>query len=399
MPEAITVARALHLLGSGLFLLLGGCLAPAEGGSPGDGGASIAIVSGNQQGAALRQALPESLTVGVFNSVGKPLKRGRVAWSVSHGTGALSADTTAASDSGVSRVAYTVGDTPGTDTVRATLAGTTESVKFTVVAGQASSPWPGEPGGFKTITDWPYNLLVTKVDGGTSTGGNVWNQSPGTGLAGVVFDSTAPFSPPNVVELTYPVGLPSGSAPWTLYFNPRPAGREFYTAFWWKANPEWQGDPSGVNKIIFWQDGAASSANLIMMMNNQRQSNYLLTVTLEFNQASNGQLANSAGSGHVWHVFGNVRGGNYVITPGNWYRIELYFKGSTTPTSQDGVLKWWATKLGDPAATPVGDYANVNFDAPDFIQFSFAPTWGGNSGVGKRRQDFYRIDHVHLSRP
>ena len=144
---------------------------------------------------------------------------------------------------------------------------------------------------------------------------------------------------------------------------------------------------------------APASANLIVMMNNQRQRDYFLTVTLEFNQASNGQLVNSAGAEAVWHVFGNVRGGNYVIMPGTWYRIELYFKGSTTPTSQDGVLRWWATKLGDAAPTSVGDYTNVNFDSPDFIQFSFAPTWGGNSGVGKARRDYYRIDHVHLSRP
>jgi hypothetical protein len=371
-------------------------LAPADG-SPGDG-ARIAIVSGNQQGAPLRQPLPEPLTVGVFGGNGQAVKGARVTWAVTHGDGRVSADTTTVSDSGLSAVAYTVGGAPGTDSVRATLAGTTDGVTFGVVAGESRSAWPGEPAGFKTITDWPYNLLVTRIDGAVSTGANVWNQSPGTGLAAVVPDSSAPLSPPNVVELTYPVGLPSGSAPWTLYFDPRPRGREFYSAFWWKANKDWQGDPSGINKIIFWQDGAPASANLIVMMNNQRQSDYVLTVTLEFNQASNGQLVNSAGAGNVWHVFGNVHG-NYVIVPGNWYRIELYFKGSTTPSAQDGVLRWWATKLGDASPTQVGDYANVNFDTPDFIQFSFAPTWGGNSGVGKRRKDYYRIDHVHLSGP
>ena len=394
------MARALHTLSSVTLLVISGaCLAPADG-SPTDGG-RIAIVSGNQQGAALHEPLREPLVVGVFKDSGKPLAGARVLWTVSHGTGTLSADSSTASDSGLCQIVYTVGGTPGTDTVRASIAGTTEAVKFALTAGENRSPWPGEPAGFKTLTDWPYNALVTRGDGKVSTGANVWNQSPGTGAVAVVADSTAPLSPPNVVELTYPVGLPSGSAPWTLYFNPRSAGggREFYTAFWWKANAEWQGDPSGINKIIFWQDNAPSSANLIVMMNNQRQPNYLLTVTLEFNQASNGQLANSAGAGAVWHVFGNVRGGNYVITPGQWYRIELYFKGSTTPTSQDGVLRWWATRPGETMPTPVGDYTNVNFDAATFIQFSFAPTWGGNSGVGKARNDYYRIDHVHLSAP
>lgn len=392
------MARALHTLSSVTLLVISSaCLAPADG-SPNDG-TTIAIVSGNQQGAALRQPLPEPLVVGVFKSSGKPLPGAHVLWTVSHGTGVLSADSSTTSDSGFSQIAYTVGGTPGTDTVRASLAGSSEAVKFGVVAGENRSPWPGEPAGFNTLTDWPYNAIVTREDGKVSTGANVWNQSPGTGAVAVIADSMAPLSPPNVVELTYPVGLPSGSAPWTLYFNSRPMGREYYSAFWWKANAEWQGDPSGINKIIFWQDGAPSSANLIVMMNNQRQRDYLLTVTLEFNQASNGQLANSAGAGTVWHVFGNVRGGNYVITPGNWYRIELYFKGSTTPSSQDGVLRWWVTKAGATLPTAVGDYTNVNFDAPNFIQFSFAPTWGGNSGVAKARNDYYRIDHVHVSAP
>ena len=392
------MASAPHLLRSvGLLIALGGCLAPADG-SPIDG-ARIAIVSGNQQGALLGQPLPEPLIVAVLNGAGKPLRGARVAWAVTHGAGQVSADTTTASDSGLCRVTYSVSGTPGTDSVRATLIGATDAVQFAAVAGENRGPWPNEPVAFKAITDWPYNLIATRVDGAVSAGPNVWNQSPGTGLAGIVPDLSAPLSPPNVVELTYPVGLPSGSAPWTLYFNPRPAGREFYTAFWWKASAGWQGDPSGINKIIFWQDNAPASGNLIVMMNNQRQPDYLLTVTLEFNQASNGQLVNSAGGETVWHVFGNVRGGNYVIVPGNWYRVELYFKGSTTPTSQDGVLRWWATKLGDASPTQVGDYTNVNFDAANFIQFSFAPTWGGNSGVGKTRKDYYRIDHVRLSAP
>jgi hypothetical protein len=391
------VAYALHPLDSvALLTLLAGCLGPD--GTPGDG-ARIAIVSGNQQGAPLRQALREPLIVGVFDAAGKAVSAARVTWTVTHGDGQVSADTTTVGDSGIASVAYTVGGVPGTDSVRATLAGTTDAVSFGVLAGESRSPWPGEPSGFRTITDWPYNFMVTATSGAVTRGGNVWNQSPGTGSAAVVPDSSAPLSPPNVAELVYPVGLPSGSAPWTLYFNPIPPGREFYAAFWWKASANWQGDPSGINKITFWQDRAPSSANLIVMMNNQRQRDYLLTVTLEFNQASNGQLENAAGAGTVWHVFGNMRGGNYVIVPGNWYRIELYFKGSTTPTSQDGVLRWWATKRGDPAPTPVGDYANANFDMPDFIQFSFAPTWGGNSGVGKLRKDSYRIDHVHVSGP
>ena len=266
-------------------------------------------------------------------------------------------------------------------------------------ATEPAVPWPNEPAGFTAVTDWPYDQLVTRGNGKFASGANVWNQTRGTGGAEIVCDASAPYSPPGALQLTYPVGLASGTAPWTFYLVAAPPGREYYTAFWWKASDPWQGDPSGINKITFWQDAAPASANLIVMMNNQRQPTYALTVTLEFNHAKNDHLANSAGEGTVWHLFGNVRGGNYVIVPGSWYRVELYFKGSTTPTSRDGIVRWWATKQGDVSATPVGDYRDVNFDAPPFVQFSFAPTWGGNSGVRKVTRDYYRIDHVRVSRP
>lgn len=259
--------------------------------------------------------------------------------------------------------------------------------------------WPNEPAGFTTLTDWSYEQLVTRRNGKQARGPSTWNQKPGTGSAAIVCDPSAPLSPQAVVQVNYPAGLLSGTEPWTLYFYLSPPGREYYTAFWWKTSDSWEGDPSGINKITFWQDAAPASGNLVVMMNNQRQPAYLLTVTLEFNQAKNDHLVNSAGSGSVWHLFGNVNGGNYEVRPGTWYRVELYFKGSTTTTSRDGSVRWWATKAGDAAATQVGNYSDVNFDTPGFLQFSFAPTWGGNSGVRKRALDYYRIDHVHVSRP
>jgi hypothetical protein len=360
---------------------------------------TLAIVSGNQQGDSLGHPLPQPLTVAVFDTRGSPVRGARVAWAVTAGSGAVSSDTTASEASGLSRVRFMLGATPGTDSVRATLVGTTEAVAFAVVAGRVAGPWPNEAQGFTTVTDWAYNQLVSPKKRHSARGPGTWNERSGTGRAEIVRDSSAPLSGPNVAQITYPAGLLSGTEPWTLYLNPAQPGREYYTAFWWKASAPWQGDPSGINKISFWQDGAPSCANLIVMMNNQNQAAYLLTVTLEFNAAMNGHLGNAWGSGTVWHTAGNVSGGNYVITPGTWYRIELYFKGSTTPTSRDGVLRYWVAKQGDTGATPVGDYTNVNFDTANFVQFSFAPTWGGNSGVRKRAPDYYWVDHVHISRP
>ena len=114
-----------------------------------------------------------------------------------------------------------------------------------------SGAWPNEPAGFTTLTEWPYSQLVTSARGKFARDRNVWNQTPGTGFAAVVSDSAAPLSPPGVAQITFPAGLLSGTEPWTLYTNPAPVGREYYTAFWWKASTPWQGDPSGIDKISF----------------------------------------------------------------------------------------------------------------------------------------------------
>jgi Tol biopolymer transport system component len=270
-----------------------------------------------------------------------------------------------------------------------------------VVVGPSAVAWPNDPPGFMTLTDWPYNQLVTNADGSLALGPNPWNQAPGTGDTAIVSDPGAPLSPSSVARLTYPIGMLSGTDPWGLYFDPARSGREFYTAFWWKASAGWEGEPSGINIISLWKDDTQDGpvGTLVVMMNNQNQPAYFLTVALEFNVANNGHLVNAAGSETMWYVFGNVNGGNYEVVPGNWYRIELYFKGSATPTSQDGVLRWWATKLGDAAPTQVGNYTTVNFDTGNFAEFVFAPTWGGNTGARKTQTDFYWFDHAHVSAP
>src|SRR2546427_10802808 len=69
---------------------LSGCLAPPVR-SSGEG-ARLAIISGNQQGAPLRQPLLQPLTVGVFDGGGTPAEGARVARTVPHGDRGLRPD-------------------------------------------------------------------------------------------------------------------------------------------------------------------------------------------------------------------------------------------------------------------------------------------------------------------
>jgi hypothetical protein len=63
---------------------------------------------------------------------------------------------------------------------------------------------------------------------------------------------------------------------------------------------------------------------------------------------------------------------------------------STTAISRDGVVRWWVD------GQLAGDYATVNFDQRRFVEFQFAPTWGGIGQV-KRQSDYFRFGPVRLS--
>lgn len=258
-----------------------------------------------------------------------------------------------------------------------------------VVPPVVGALWPNLPAHLLTVHDYS---LQDPIPAGT--GDRAWSQGWGIvrGNAKLVSDPTAPLGDPTL-QIDYPVGFPSGSEPVTIY---RPAsGDEGYVACWWKISSPWQGDPSGINKLWFWQ--LQNNANLILMANNQQQSGYLLTFTLEQLTAINDHLPNIAGfpGGTVWHLFGN----RYPLVPGNWYRVESYFKRSTTPTSRDGIVRVWATKLGDLTPTLVSEYLNVNTDASGLAQAEIAPTWGGNSGIGKSEADWYRLNRVVVATP
>src|SRR5437899_1396729 len=145
--------------------------------------ARLAIISGNQQGAPLRQPLLQPLTVGVFDGGGTPVEGARVAWTVTHGDGSLSADTTTSLASGVCQVILTVGATPGTDSVRASLIGSPEAVTFSALAGERRSPWPNEPAGSTPLTYWAYSQLLPGAGQSGRACGNGWQppHAPGRG--------------------------------------------------------------------------------------------------------------------------------------------------------------------------------------------------------------------------
>ncbi len=223
--------------------------------------------------------------------------------------------------------------------------------------------WPNEPETFHAIGDQPFDAFGAR-------GWNIiWNDSGWTRLAR---DPGAPFSPPGVAEMNYPVGFPGGIAPGTEFLD-LPRIRQLFVGLWLKVSDPWQGHTSNVNKIqfLFFHD----DGDLPIVIYGTPGGPYELRVIPQFPGLPSNWLVPN-----VSHV---------PFTLGRWHRIEwLVAEGAAG--EPNGIIRWWLD------GQLIGDYANVVFTGSPLATYKLSPTWGGVGDV-KRENDYYQVDHVHLS--
>jgi hypothetical protein len=190
--------------------------------------------------------------------------------------------------------------------------------------------------------------------------------------------------------MRYATGFQAGIAPDNSYHSLNGDQREVYAGFWWKASPNWQQETnSAVSKIAFFVSNGGW--DVFIGMQGPQGGPYALSVVFESPTLSNGHLPASYGDNPGTRILlGNVS--RPSVSPGNWYRIEMYSKHSTTATSRDGIFRWWVN------GALCGDYTNVNFIDLPWVQFNLSPTWGGMNNT-KTQTDYYWFDHIHLSLP
>lgn len=309
---------------------------------------------------ALVEVHPDTATVPVqgrwpfsatlLDSAGNPLSAGQITWT--------SSDTSVAV---VDANGLATGIAPGTATITANSQGATGTALIAVVPPGAG-PWPHEPASFTMISDQPWDAV-------TSLG---WSLEFGV-LPLIVPDPTAPLSPPDVLQITYPVGFASGSAPSTVVHS-LPGTRQLYVGMWWKPSNPWQGNDSNTNKIQYVFTNASGSA--FMVMYGTPGGPYELRVFPQFNTSSD-----------VW-LTPNVA--NVPVTLGEWHKIEWLLVDNTTTDPPNGICRWWLD------GQLIGDYTNVSYPSEPFYQYKVAPVFGGN-GVPKSETDYFWYDHVHLS--
>lgn len=241
----------------------------------------------------------------------------------------------------------------------------------------AAQSWPNEPSGSTVLTDYAYNSMT----------GSGWGLSGAWGVS-LGSDPSAPLSPSNVLQMRFPPGLEGGRSTGNSYF---PVGNltELYAGFWWKPSTNWEGG-SGGQKISFIQP--SGSWNLVFLLN---------AASTGLPYKVNAYYPNSAGVNncHLSSVWGDCPGSvqifanasNPTISLGVWHRMEMYVKKSSSPTSRDGILRWWIDGV------LCANYTNVNYPAENIVQFEFDPTWGNVGETKTAAEHYFWYDHVHLS--
>lgn len=248
---------------------------------------------------------------------------------------------------------------------------------MTIAPSAWAQSWPNEPSGATVINDWSWN----------SCPGGGWY--PAYGCGQIVTDSTAPQSPSNVLRFSYnPSNGTGGGDPYVMLGDVN----EVFIGFWLKLSNPFMGCSNLANKIAVMntQDGSW------IWFKAEGQQNGPLHAVVGF-QVTNGNLSNCHNSGYgdcpgIFTFTPNVGSGN--IPKGQWVRIEIHYKRSSSTTSRDGIVRLWVN--GQPAISST----TANWSNAPFSTLYFTPTWdGGGVGCNSTNPDTESFDHVHISVP
>ncbi len=233
------------------------------------------------------------------------------------------------------------------------------------------NPWSNEPAGLELVSDYGFGDVVPDHgswhNGPYAAGWDIVNHRSSNGYVERVTDPSAPHSSGFVAQINYPQDYEGGGEPTAIYRNVA-AETEVYYGFYWKASPSWQNHPSGVNKIWFqWFGSVGGSGGAMLMV--WRNADYIILST---------ELSTE--------TYRNLEP-NVTRTPvraGEWYFIECYINKET------GLTMWWVNGQ-------LNGQWTIPYPSQSFSQFEFAPTWGG-VGDTKGHNDWYRVDHIRISK-
>lgn len=282
--------------------------------------------------------------------------------------------TWAATGGTVSSGRYTAGSAAGSYRVIATASNGRADTSSVTIAGSAPPPPatgsknPNEPAGYSKITDQPFNSLTAdgwRVDGGSPT---------------LLTDATAPVSPSGIARAPMPAGMRAGGGIWTLERS-LPGTNKVYMSMTFKLSSNYQGEPSGTNKLGFvW---VHDNPSIFLSTEGGGSGNLIATVRLQ-----NVPDARGNGNGLPPNL-----GKSGVVSRGVWHTWEVELISNSNGAA-NGVARWWLDGV------LIGEHTNVQYassgQSRTFNLASVAPIWGGMGGTVSSTQSI-DYDNVYLS--
>lgn len=331
--------------------------------------ATIVGLNGNGQVGTIGSPLALTMRARVLNGANQPFAGAPVTWNAGQG-GSISNQTTTSDQNGEVIATWTVGPTPGPQSLTVQTPGVPS---FTFNATAVSLPVsgrPNEPPGLTQLSDRPFNA---KVEAG-------WNDR-GDASFHIVADPTAPQSLPTIGEATFPLGFAGGRGPIQTDFLTTTTPGRLYLAFWLKLSNNWDGHSSYVNKVLhIWINGS---------------NRVYLTLTgidtLPFTPRIALQGVNES---PISRNLGPNKGNQGKIFRGRWHLWEVELKANTLGQA-DGIARWWLDGVA------MGEYTDINYlpaNAPKdwWETVSWNPTWGGAGDIVPSTQYMW-IDHIYVA--
>jgi hypothetical protein len=253
----------------------------------------------------------------------------------------------------------------------------------------AGESHPNEPPGFRRLTDRAFLTTASadddRGDKECRGGSECWDGVEFRyNRFAIIEDRSAPFSCCTIARMNYAAGHRSGTAPatvQTLVF--RPPVKQLYVEVWARLSPNWFGNQSGTNKMLFL---GASSGNNQFFLSAEGRGNGPLEPQIRLQGIGDPRA----------RVRPNVSPGT-VLTRGAWQRWEFLLTCNSGLNASDGTIDFWLD------GRHVTSVRNVNWTQTkhpdrrcDFPIFHWSPTYGGG-GAPPPEHQYLDFDHVYVS--
>ncbi len=252
--------------------------------------------------------------------------------------------------------------------------------------------WPNQPAGSTVLTD--VNWSTNTPDGPSNPPGSGWcSTGCGAGLGSITTSTLAPVSPPNVLHHQFNTSNGFGTGGNHFDFHTVGGYRTIYVGAYLRTSNPFEGYPSTINKILFlWMVNRGQQIFTFIKANQPFGPFSDVGAALELHNPppdiGNCHLSND-GDCPVGTVNVHANRGGFTVPLGQFWRYEVCVRGSETPTSRDGSIRWWANGV------LVGEYTQLNTPRQNWGEVGLDQAWDGTTL--RSTPDFWEYDHVRIA--